>query len=470
MKWHRFYYLLAAIDLATIIFSLSLTHRILDMHSHSISVNTTWLERAERYEKINEMAALTNAPGNDVFDSHDVATEKKRLQESLALFKSLIKVEFEDILSLSNVSESTLLASNLKNVDLAMDQMVAEANLIFGYFDRKEEKLAGKRMATMDRKYAKLNASLRELRSNFRNIQKKNLTQEQIEAASQVKWEYLIAAIIFLIVVGICIYGSWLARKIDESKKTIERHQASLESSARLVSLGTMSAGIAHEINNPLAVIHGSVSLLECMAKKGPVESATTIEFTTKILQTCNRISLIIKGLRTFSRDSSKDPFDVVPLGELLRDSLSFCKERFKNHGIELRVECAKPEMLLECRQVQIAQVLINLLNNAFDEIHNQPQAWVEVTADINDGLCTINVKDCGSGIPKQIRDKMMTPFFTTKEVGKGTGLGLAISHGIAAEHHGRLYIDETSTNTLFVLEIPAKQSAKLTIQEKVAA
>jgi C4-dicarboxylate-specific signal transduction histidine kinase len=102
--------------------------------------------------------------------------------------------------------------------------------------------------------------------------------------------------------------------------------------------------------------------------------------------------------------------------------------------------------------------VLLNLLNNAFDAVCDLPKPWVQVEANAVGNHVEISVTDSGSGIPAEIRNRIMQPFFTTKEAGKGTGLGLSISHGIASEHGGKLYIDEQSPHTRFVLVLPSRQ------------
>ena len=109
-----------------------------------------------------------------------------------------------------------------------------------------------------------------------------------------------------------------------------------------------------------------------------------------------------------------------------------------------------------------MSQVILNLLNNAFDAIENKDEKWVEVQTLQNKNWVEIRVSDCGHGIPKEIQDKILQPFFTTKEVGKGTGLGLSISKGIIESHGGDLTIDNEAKNTTFVARIPLEEASVL--------
>lgn len=136
---------------------------------------------------------------------------------------------------------------------------------------------------------------------------------------------------------------------------------------------------------------------------------------------------------------------------------MDLCAERFRNHSVALEVS-SLPEISIECRSVQLAQVLTNLLNNAFDALILLPRKWVRVGVEASDDVIRIAVTDSGTGIPRHIADKLMLPFFTTKEIGKGTGLGLSISKGIIEDHGGKFWLDRASVNTKFIIELPRHQ------------
>jgi C4-dicarboxylate-specific signal transduction histidine kinase len=139
----------------------------------------------------------------------------------------------------------------------------------------------------------------------------------------------------------------------------------------------------------------------------------------------------------------------------VIESTLAFCRARMEARKVELRVRNVSSEAWVLARESQLAQILLNLLNNALDAVENLDERWVEVSVEAKDGSYLIAVRDSGQGIAPPIRVKMFEPFFTTKPIGKGTGLGLSISRGIANSHGGSLSYDETSARTRFVLRIP---------------
>jgi signal transduction histidine kinase/putative methionine-R-sulfoxide reductase with GAF domain len=224
---------------------------------------------------------------------------------------------------------------------------------------------------------------------------------------------------------------------------------------SKMSSLGEMSSGIAHEINNPLAIIHGKSHQIRRQIEKGNPQSSELIKLTHDIDHTVLRISKIIKGLRSFSRDGDQDPFELRSILSLLDDTISFCASRFKHHDIELDFSAVPADLKIHCRPSQISQVLLNLLNNSFDAVQSLSERWIKIGALDETSHISISVTDSGHGIPENIRDKILEPFFTTKEVGKGTGLGLSISLGIIKSHGGTLEIDGNAKNTRFLIRLP---------------
>lgn len=177
-------------------------------------------------------------------------------------------------------------------------------------------------------------------------------------------------------------------------------------------------------------------------------------EYTSQIQSTVDRISKIIKGLRHFARDSSNEPLEQIKLEELIVSTIGLCSERFSQNKIDFIVKDI-PNITLNCRSIQISQVLLNLLNNAFDAIEALSEKKIILPFRLIEGFIEIVVTDNGPGIPFAVQEKIMEPFFSTKPVGKGMGLGLSISRGIIEEHHGRLYFSSSPGQTQFVMKLP---------------
>lgn len=238
----------------------------------------------------------------------------------------------------------------------------------------------------------------------------------------------------------------------------IERMRSRLKmtESSRLSSLGEMAGGLAHEINNPLTIISGIAGRIKRKFLNTGVDAAV-IKDLEKIESTTTRIARIVKGLRNISRASENDAMITVSLSDVLLDCLELCQTRFKVHGVQLRLG-GETNLEIECRGSQISQVLLNLLNNAFDAVEKSPNPWVELMVSKAEDKIYIEIKDSGSGISPDILKKIMTPFFSTKEAGKGSGLGLSISKAIVEAHGGTLTYDPECSNTKFVVELPVKQ------------
>jgi C4-dicarboxylate-specific signal transduction histidine kinase len=252
-------------------------------------------------------------------------------------------------------------------------------------------------------------------------------------------------------VIEVILLSFALADRIRKMNQELTQQKSAVVHSEKMSALGRMAGEIAHEINNPLAIIHGNAALIGRM-ETSPQQMR---EFAAAIEQTANRISKIVKGMRSLARDSRSDPFQRVSTSSLLQDCLSLCGERAKHENIHLEIIKPENDIFVLCRSSEVCQVLLNLLNNAFDAVEGRPSPWVRVEVKEKHNLAEFSVTDSGVGIPKEISANILEPFFTTKEPGKGMGLGLSISRSIVEAHGGKLALDERSPNTKLSFTIP---------------
>ncbi len=257
-------------------------------------------------------------------------------------------------------------------------------------------------------------------------------------------------------------FNATMKEQFSQKEQEVRDQRAIASNVVKLATLGEMAGGIAHEINNPLHIIKGYNDILVDQLGQGIMDREVLHRSALVIEKNTNRIARIVSSLLMFSRKGDQEVLEFVSLPKLIDQVVSITQPLAENHGIrfEVDIEDLDEARSVECNQVQIAQVLINIVNNAVDAIIEQERRdpWIRVVGRVGPEHVKIEVLDSGKGIPDEVASKMFEPFYTTKEVGKGTGLGLSMSLGIVEQHGGRLYLDPSKMNTCFVVELPYQQ------------
>lgn len=223
-RWHYLYFVLAAFDVLTVCAGLTVTHSIMGIYRESVAVSQTWAERANSYSALGELAAAVNGPGNDVFRSHDPDAESRKAQEAKRDFDKEFGVLREELRANLTPEEAAPLLAKLTAVATAMEAMTEEARLIFASYRANRTDRAAERMATMDDRFAAVNRALAALRDSVANIQKQNFEHQTAAAAQVQKYEYMIGALVLLMVAGGTLYGHRMARSIQSSAAEKELH------------------------------------------------------------------------------------------------------------------------------------------------------------------------------------------------------------------------------------------------------
>ena len=230
------------------------------------------------------------------------------------------------------------------------------------------------------------------------------------------------------------------------------RLEQQLRQAEKLSALGQMISGIAHELNNPLAVIKGYVELILCRDELGK-QTRADLE---KVAHESNRAAKLVSNFLSFAREQPRHR-EAVDFNELVRRVAELRKLDLQKARVELRLDLHPQLPATQGDPDQIQQVLVNLLNNALQALVEAPRPGrLHVSTQCKENLIQILVEDNGPGVPSEVLPYIFEPFFTTKEVGQGTGLGLSIAHSILADHHGRIfYQPATLGGACFVLELP---------------
>jgi two-component system NtrC family sensor kinase len=269
---------------------------------------------------------------------------------------------------------------------------------------------------------------------------------------------------------GLVALSSELEQRVEErtaefldANRKLKETQMYLIQTEKMASLGQLVAGIAHEINNPLAFVlsnlHSVAGWLEKLAEEqGERLSEPERALLAKAgdrLRTArtglDRVKELVLNLRTFSR-LDEGEFKSVDIPESIEAVLMFLEHRMKDR---IRVEKHySPERTLYCYAGRVNQVFMNVLANAVEAIEGE--GTITIRTEVEDGMFCISIRDTGAGIPEGIQGRIFDPFFTTKPVGQGTGLGLAISYGIVQAHQGSIEAaSELGQGSEFRIRIP---------------
>ena len=244
--------------------------------------------------------------------------------------------------------------------------------------------------------------------------------------------------------------------ELAEINARLQSAQAQLVQSEKLASVGQLTAGIVHDVKNPLAVIKG---LAEELHEEVGIDPSTRAQLTT-IRDSASRASTIVTDLLKFARQSTPE-MQRRDMRETIQSSLRLTEYLTRKGKIEVAVELPDQPVMMAYDAQQIEQVLINLITNAVQAM--QHGGSLRVSLNKSGSKVAIAVQDTGTGIPKQNLNRIFDPFFTTKPEGEGTGLGLSVSYGIVSRHGGTIEVESElgwgTTFTVFLPEDPGSQS-----------
>jgi len=245
-----------------------------------------------------------------------------------------------------------------------------------------------------------------------------------------------------------------LEEKVEARTEELMVVQAQMAQTEKLASLGRLSAGVAHEINNPLGgIMTFSMTALEDCGTDHPMHE--TLETIAKQAMRCREI---VKGLLDFARQSETSA-SLVETNPVVDNTLSLLEKQAMFHNIETLRNLQQDLPLVFIDPYQLQQVIMNIVLNAVDAMEESGRLTVETERDEEAGEVLIRISDTGKGIPDEVMPYIFEPFYTTKEVGQGTGLGLAIVHGVINRAGGRIDVTSSKSGTTFTVRLTAAPS-----------
>ncbi len=246
---------------------------------------------------------------------------------------------------------------------------------------------------------------------------------------------------------------TYLALAINEMIKEIDNREAALIQTHKMRAVGTLTAGVAHELNNPLNNIMLTIHML--MEDYKTLSDAERLDMLKDAADETGRAKKIISNLLDFARESTST-METLDLSKLLRDTMALVENqiRFSGIAIELQTTDSLPNIHGDGQKLQ--QVFLNLILNAVDASSKGGKVQIMALPGDKPDYVRVKIIDYGSGIPKHILSSIFDPFFTTKEKGKGTGLGLSVSQGIVAKHGGQILVSsEENSGSSFTVVLP---------------
>ncbi|MDX2454676.1 sensor histidine kinase [Desulfosarcina sp.] len=293
--------------------------------------------------------------------------------------------------------------------------------------------------------------------------QKAGMMKVWLDLRSNINWFFGISAVIIALV--ITLTSTVMVNQIFQADRQKAETMVAAERNCQLASIGQLAAGVAHEINNPLALINETAGYVKDLftLKQQYQEDTELVEHIDSILDAVARCGTITRQLLGFARN-----FDVhtqpINLNDMVTDVINFHKKEAEYRNIKIHVDIPEAIPLIETDRGKLQQIILNLVNNAFQAIDNGCFLGVRAEMDGPEHV-RLFIQDNGCGISEEHLNKVFEPFFTTKKEGKGTGLGLSITYGLVKKLHGNITVQSrTGQGTTFVVTLPVQLKEEIRV------
>jgi C4-dicarboxylate-specific signal transduction histidine kinase len=243
-------------------------------------------------------------------------------------------------------------------------------------------------------------------------------------------------------------------QEMERREHELRDKQEQLVQAGKLATLGELTTGVAHELNNPLNNIGLYIGNVIDRVHLGQLDTEQALADLEKAMDQVRKATEIISHLRTFGR-AATITVERVDMDDVIERALSLMHEQLRLRAIEVELDLSPDELVVLGNPIQLEQVFINLLTNARDALAEAPERKIRISSRLEGEQIQIVLADSGPGIPADIQSRIFDPFFTTKEVGAGTGLGLSITYSIVKEHGGEITLADSVDGAQFEIVLP---------------
>jgi C4-dicarboxylate-specific signal transduction histidine kinase len=243
-------------------------------------------------------------------------------------------------------------------------------------------------------------------------------------------------------------------QEMERREQELRDKQEQLVQAGKLATLGELTTGVAHELNNPLNNIGLYIGNVIDRVHLGRLDTQQVLGDLEKAMEQVQKATEIISHLRTFGR-AATFAVERVDMDDVVERALSLMHEQLRLRAIEVELDLSPDELVVLGNPIQLEQVFINLLTNARDALDEAPERKIRISSRLEGAQIQIVLADSGPGIPPEIQSRIFDPFFTTKEVGAGTGLGLSITYSIVKEHAGEITLAPSPKGARFEIVLP---------------
>jgi len=412
----------------------------MNIYTSSVEDNREWALHLGQLDELRELAGSVNAPGNNVFDTQDVAAEAKALTIQYHKFSEYLADIQKDFVNHSPPEprlDSILL--NFTKIETGMHLMVEQASLIFARFEKHDMDGAGKYMANMDREYERVNASLAHLDSSIRAIQQFHFDDQRAQAGMMQQYELVIALFIFIMIGMASMYGRRIFLEMKIAARERDGFLRELQKADHMKT--TFFTDISHELRTPITVIRGEAEVT-LRGKGKPLEEYRSV--LERIVRLSDHLQKLVNDL-LFLAKSESGSLEMnkhrVNVQKILKEATADAEVLAHKKGITLDFPGQNNTVMVHADPQRLRQVFFIVLDNA---IHYTPAGGnVKVCSKKNGSYNHVVITDNGIGISPEDHDRVFTRFYRIPNRNghrsPGTGLGLSIAKWITEAHNGSI-------------------------------